>query len=60
MVETIIDFILRNWFFLIIIAGLVYSLWRFRRKVTVFSTSEEFETLVNAGYPVVAEFFDET
>jgi hypothetical protein len=58
--ETILEFLQRNWFFLVIIAGLLYALYRQRRKVTDFATRQEFELLVNTGYPIVAEFFDET
>jgi len=58
--ELVIEFISRNWFFLIIIAVLIYALWLFRRKATHFNSATEFEKLVNEGYPVVVEFFDET
>ena len=60
MSDLVIEFFARNWFFLVIIAGLVYALWHFRRKVTHFRSTAEFEKLIDDGYPVIAEFFDET
>ena len=58
--EILVKFVQQNWFFLVIIAGLLYALWLQRRRVTSFVSSQEFEALVNAGFPVIAEFFDET
>lgn len=60
MIETLIDFLLGNWIFLLIIGVLLYVLWNQRKKVIHFASTEEFQTMVTAGYPVVAEFFDET
>jgi hypothetical protein len=61
MFETIIDFIIRNWFFLLIIAGLLVALWfENRRRVSRFASKEEFTTLIQGGTPVVVEFFDDT
>ena len=60
MIENLIEFIIRNWIFFAIIGVLLYVLWVQRRKVTRFNSVDDFEALVNAGYPVVAEFFDHT
>jgi hypothetical protein len=57
--DLLIDFLQRNWLFVAIIAGLLYALWRQSRKFTQFAERQEFEALVNAGFPVVVEFFDE-
>ena len=58
--EPIIDFLTRNWFFLLIIAILLLALVRRPRKATRLNTIEEFEDLINSGAPVITEFFDET
>ena len=60
MSDLVIDFFAKNWLFLVIILGLIYALWRFRRKVTHFASTAEFEKLINDGFPVVVKFFDET
>ena len=52
MSELVIEFLARNWFFLIIIAVLIYALWLFRRKATHFNSATEFEKLINDGYPI--------
>ena len=56
--ETLLDFLQRNWFFFAIIAGLLYALWRQPRDVTYFASRRDFELLINAGFPVIVEFFE--
>jgi hypothetical protein len=60
VIDSIIEFIIKNWFFLVIIAVLLFVLSQQRRKVTRFSSRDEFLTFINAGFPVVVEFFDDT
>ena len=60
LVKTLTDFIISNWFFLIIIAILLLSLLRGGRKTTRIHSTGEFKDMVHSGTPVITEFFDDT
>jgi len=58
--DTVTDFLSKNWFFLIIIAYLIWQLLRQRRRKTRFATMQAFEKVLQTEPPVVVEFFDDT
>jgi hypothetical protein len=58
--DTLSDFITRNWYFLIIIATLLWMLRRGGRRETVYQAKDEFDALITSGKPVIAEFYNDT
>ena len=57
--QALTDFIGQNWYFLIFIAFLLWLLNQQRNRATVYKTREEFDKLISAGLPVIAEFYND-
>lgn len=58
--QVLAEFIERNWFFLLIIGGLLMALWQQNQRQSFRASPDEFEDLIRTGIPIVAEFYSDT